>query len=147
MSEYGTEKTEAGMTHRARRSPKGNKSAKTERGGKSPRARRSGGGTRAERAGRSSVKKELTDKENKLINAGDGRALREENAALGICPYFKSDRGCDRLSCEGAVFHFPDKAARREFVYQFCAHPVGYKACPLQVTLNHYYERKYSKDV
>ena len=71
-------------------------------------------------------------------------AKKEENIAIGICPFYKQDRGCGRLSCEGASFRFPDVEARREFVYRFCAHPEGYKDCPLRITLEHYYERKYA---
>lgn len=71
-------------------------------------------------------------------------AKKEENIAIGICPFYKQDRGCGRLSCEGANFRFPDVEARREFVYRFCAHPEGYKDCPLRIMLEHYYERKYA---
>ncbi len=74
------------------------------------------------------------------------KARRDENIAVGICPFYKQDRGCGRLSCEGANFHFPDKEARREYVYRLCAHPEGYKSCPLREALEHYYERKYAKN-
>ncbi len=67
-----------------------------------------------------------------------------EETKVGICPYFKKDRGKGRLSCEGAVLRFPDVLARREYVYRFCAHPEGYKDCPLKMTMDHYYERKYA---
>lgn len=63
---------------------------------------------------------------------------------VGICPYFRQDRGQGRVSCEGAAFRFPDKLARREYVYRFCAHPEGYKDCPLKITMDHFYERKYT---
>jgi hypothetical protein len=65
-------------------------------------------------------------------------AINEE-----VCPYFKRDRGGGRVVCEGASFKFPDNLSRREYLYRFCAHPVGYKSCPLKVALDHYYERKY----
>ena len=71
-------------------------------------------------------------------------ARREENITIGICPFFKQDRGNGRVSCEGANFRFPDKEARREYVYRFCADTDGYKTCPLQVVLDHHYERKYA---
>lgn len=61
----------------------------------------------------------------------------------GICPYFDRDRGKGVVYCECARFHFPDKRARREIVYRFCAHPDGYKACMIKQALDHYYERKY----
>ena len=67
-----------------------------------------------------------------------------EETQVGICPYFKKDRGKGRLSCEGAVLRFPDVLARREYVYRFCAHPEGYKDCPLKITMDHFYERKYA---
>ena len=92
---------------------------------------------------KNSRKKALSNKDTKEKKEILEQARRDDNAAVGICPFFKNDRGCGRVSCEGANFHFPDKEARREFVYQFCAHPEGYKTCPLQVALNHYYERKY----
>ena len=71
-------------------------------------------------------------------------ARREENITIGICPFFKQDRGKGCVSCEGANFHFPDLEARREYVYRFCADPKGYKDCPLQIALEHHYERKYA---
>ena len=60
-----------------------------------------------------------------------------------ICPYFQRDRGQGLVYCECARFRFPDKEARREIVYTFCAHPVGYKTCPLKQAMDHFYERKY----
>ena len=74
------------------------------------------------------------------------QARREENVTIGICPFFKQDRGGGRVSCEGANFHFPDKESRREYVYRLCADPQGYKSCPLQTALNGYYERKYAQN-
>lgn len=73
----------------------------------------------------------------------DSRGTDEVDINIGICPYFRRDRGNGRINCEGASFRFPDKLARREYLYRFCAHPDGYKACPLKVALDHYYERKY----
>lgn len=72
-------------------------------------------------------------------------ARREENITIGICPFFKQDRGKGCVSCEGANFRFPDPEARREYVYRFCADPKGYRECPLQIALQHYYERKYAQ--
>jgi hypothetical protein len=73
-------------------------------------------------------------------------AMHGENTAIGICPFFRQDRGRGRISCEGAQLTFPDKESRREFVYRLCAHPEGYKNCPLQIALEHYYERKYAQN-
>lgn len=70
----------------------------------------------------------------------------EVDINIGICPYFKKDRGQGRISCEGATFRFPDTLTRREYVYRFCAHPEGYKACPLKQAMDHYYERKYAHE-
>lgn len=70
----------------------------------------------------------------------------EEDASNrhGICPYYKKERGGGHVNCEGATFRFPDRLARREYVYRFCAHPVGYKECPLKIAMDHFYERKYA---
>ena len=83
-----------------------------------------------------------------LVSAGISflRTLVCQTAAVineEVCPYFKRDRGGGRVVCEGASFKFPDKLSRREYLYRFCAHPEGYKSCPLKVALDHYYERKY----
>ena len=60
----------------------------------------------------------------------------------GICPYFrKENRG--RVYCEGATLKFPDKEARRDIVYRFCAHPTGYNDCPLKQAMDGYYQRRY----
>lgn len=73
-----------------------------------------------------------------------GTPEAEVDVHVGICPYFKKDRGKGRLNCEGATFRFPDLLARREYVYRFCAHPEGYKNCPLKIAMDHFYERKYA---
>lgn len=60
----------------------------------------------------------------------------------GICPYFrKENRG--RVYCECATLKFPDKEARRDIVYRFCAHPTGYNDCPLKQAMDGYYQRRY----
>ena len=49
--------------------------------------------------------------------------------------------------CECARFRFPDKEARREIVYRFCAHPTDYKKCVIYEVMNrYYYERKYGEN-
>jgi hypothetical protein len=32
----------------------------------------------------------------------------EVDVQIGICPYFKKDRGRGHINCEGATFRFPD---------------------------------------
>ncbi len=109
---------------------------------KKPARRSSGKASSAEKKRGKRVKKILAPEEVEMRE----KAKRDENIAVGICPFYRQDRGDGRLSCEGANFHFPDKEARREYVYRLCAHPEGYKSCPLQEALEHYYERKYAKD-
>jgi len=53
----------------------------------------------------------------------------------------------DKIRCECAGFKFPDRIARREIVYGFCAHPTAYKNCPFKQTMDrYYYERKYASE-
>ncbi len=63
---------------------------------------------------------------------------------VGICPYYQRDRGNGVIYCECARFRFPDKLARREIIYGFCAHPENYKKCAIKQAMDHFYERKYS---
>ncbi len=65
---------------------------------------------------------------------------------IGLCPYYVRDRGHGLLYCECARIRFPDKIARREIVYRFCAHPEGYKTCMFKQCLDNYYERKFEQD-
>ncbi len=69
---------------------------------------------------------------------------KESEACIGICPYYLRDRGNGMVYCECARFRFPDKLARREIIYGFCAHPENYKKCALKQAMDHYYERKFS---
>ncbi len=78
----------------------------------------------------------------KIPQVADPERAQEE-MQVGICPYFIRDRGKGLVYCECARFRFPDRMARREIVYRFCAHPTGYKSCALKQALDHYYERKY----
>ena len=41
----------------------------------------------------------------------------------GTCPYFQREKGDGYTYCECARFRFPDKQARRDIVYKYCAHP------------------------
>ena len=52
---------------------------------------------------------------------------KDSELCVGICPYYLRDRGNGMVYCECARFRFPDKLARREIVYGFCAHPENYK--------------------
>ena len=110
--------------------------------GGGPSRRSHAGKRKCERNGK--TKKSLQNKEKssekRLTDAG-----KEANIAVGICPFYLQDRGNGRVNCEGASLKFPDKEARREFVYRLCAHPDGYKECRLRVALEHYYERKYEE--
>ena len=68
-------------------------------------------------------------------------------AITGTCPYLLSEKGCTTIACEAAAFKFPDKIARREVIYGFCAHPEAYKNCFFkQVMDRFYYERKFSNE-
>ena len=69
---------------------------------------------------------------------------KESETCEGICPYYLRDKGNGVVYCECARLRFPDKMARREIVYGFCAHPDHYKKCMLKQAMDHYYERKYS---
>lgn len=101
------------------------------------------GRRKLERRENTKVKKTVTEKEKPLSPQEAARLTREENIAVGICPFFQQDRGNGRVCCEGATLKFPDKEARRDFVYRLCAHPEGYKECRMRLALEHYYERKY----
>jgi len=72
-------------------------------------------------------------------------AETEQETHVGYCPYFCRERSQGVVYCEGARLKFPDRDARREILYRFCAHPEGYKACMLKQALDHYYERKYER--
>lgn len=61
-----------------------------------------------------------------------------------VCPFLKGEKKKESLSCELCSFKFPDKAARREIVYGYCANTEGYKSCMLYKVLSAYYERKYA---
>lgn len=63
----------------------------------------------------------------------------------GMCPYFRKEHSGGKVYCECATLRFPDKEARREIVYRFCAHPTGYNACPLKQAMDGYYERMYAR--
>ena len=85
----------------------------------------------------------LTDGNTDCEEEKAGKDEQTVDLNIGICPYFMRDRGNGRIACEGASFRFPDKLSRREYLYHYCAHPLGYKSCPLKTALDHYYERKY----
>lgn len=79
----------------------------------------------------------------KSRSRSDTDPLEDLVACAAICPYYQRDRGRGRVYCECAHFRFPDKESRREIVYALCAHPDGYKTCPMKQAMDHFYERKY----
>lgn len=83
------------------------------------------------------------DNEKKMNGQASVKWSNRENC-VGICPYYLRDRGNGKVYCECAKFQFPDKLARREIVYGFCAHPANYKKCAIKQAMDHYYERKFS---
>ncbi len=85
----------------------------------------------------------MTDTQERQPKPSISGEAEDTDLHVGICPYFMRDRGKGIVYCECAKFKFPDKGARREIVYRFCAHPEGYKACMIKQALDHYYERKY----
>lgn len=67
------------------------------------------------------------------------------------CPYYykemsKDKNGIYKVYCEGAVLKFPDIKARRDFIYIHCAHPCGYKSCPIYMYMDSFYKRKYNEE-
>lgn len=67
-------------------------------------------------------------------------------AFRGTCPYV-TETGKDRhVGCECTKFTFPDKYAKREIIYGYCAHPINWKECPFKRMMDNFYERKYSKN-
>ena len=51
------------------------------------------------------------------------------------------------VSCECARFKFPDRIARREIIYAFCAHPTAYNDCVFKRVMDkYYYERKFADE-
>ncbi len=81
-------------------------------------------------------------------DACDERTAREDlhTRHEGICPYFRKEQSGGKVYCEGATLRFPDRQARRDIVYRFCAHPDGYNDCPLKQALDGYYARKYARE-
>ena len=61
-----------------------------------------------------------------------------------MCPYLRKGKDAKQISCECASFRFPDKVARREIIYAFCAHPTDFRKCVFKQVLDrYYYERKF----
>ena len=58
----------------------------------------------------------------------------------GACPYFRYEKA-GVTYCECAEMRFPDRRARRDIVYSYCAHPTNFGACPFKHALDGYYER------
>ena len=92
------------------------------------------------------TKSKTAYRKTSVAKASENVRPEEDLIELGaICPYYQRDRGQGRVYCECARFRFPDKEARREIVYTFCAHHVGYKMCPIKMAMDHFYERKYEQ--
>ncbi len=60
----------------------------------------------------------------------------------GMCPYYRYEKA-GVTHCECGELRFPDRGARRDVVYGYCAHPTAYLKCPLKCALDGYYERRY----
>ena len=61
------------------------------------------------------------------------------------CPFYVGERrlrGRYILNCEGGRLAMPDLLSRRELVYKTCAHPDGWKSCPIAAALEGHYERQ-----
>lgn len=67
----------------------------------------------------------------------------DDDVKLAVCPYYSKEVN-DRLRCEGGSIKFPDKAARKEIVYQYCSSIENCQKCTLYQMLTNYYDRLYS---
>ena len=67
-------------------------------------------------------------------------------AFRGTCPYINEVGKEKRIVCECMKFSFPDKTAKREIIYGYCAHPTNWKECPFKKMMDNFYERKYNGD-
>ena len=65
-------------------------------------------------------------------------------AFRGVCPYIKELGKDKQLACECASFNFPDKGAKRDVIYGYCAHPDNWKECLFKKAMDNFYERKYN---
>lgn len=61
---------------------------------------------------------------------------------LAECPFFKTEKNTTRMTCELCSFKFPDKQARDDLVYVYCADSQNYKNCMCYKILMDYYDRK-----
>lgn len=60
----------------------------------------------------------------------------------GACPYYQYEKA-GVTYCECAKLKFPDKEARRGFLYAYCAHPRDFERCPFKTVMDGYYERRF----
>ena len=66
-------------------------------------------------------------------------------ALIVYCPFYRrEERGV--ISCEYGTLRPPDKMARDEIIFNYCASMEGFKKCPFRLALEHYYARKYAKE-
>ena len=92
---------------------------------------------------------ENTTRENTISGNTSGDCGRRPSAALIeksiYCPFYireRKYRGRYILNCEGGRIELPDNETRRTMVYRSCAHPDGWKNCPVAVALFDYYDRR-----
>jgi hypothetical protein len=69
----------------------------------------------------------------------------DDNSGLPVCPFFLKESGYGRFYCEGAILKPPDRIAKREIVYKYCASMGNYKNCMIYQMLTAYYDRLYSR--
>ena len=56
------------------------------------------------------------------------------------CPFFKKEKGLC-TSCEGGSIKHPDREARNNYMYTYCADILGWHKCTVAASLEKYYER------
>ena len=62
----------------------------------------------------------------------------------GVCPFWKSESSDGtRMRCEICTFKFPDREARRDIAYKYCAN--DYKRCSIYPAAWAAAERAYEK--
>jgi hypothetical protein len=65
----------------------------------------------------------------------------------GECPFYRAEKKLTTY-CDGGAIRFPDKIARRKFLYQYCASAAGgWNDCPICGYLCDYYYRKGANEI
>lgn len=62
------------------------------------------------------------------------------------CPYFREETASGNIICEVGEIRFPDKIARRGYVYCLCAANPEWKNCSIAKMLTEFYEREEQKN-